>query len=192
MSSDRRQALQVVAGMVALMWGLEVVDVAMGHDLDRYGIHPRDVEGLPEIASAPFLHAGFGHLIGNTFPFAILGGTIALAGVRRLLTVTALVGLISGLGVWVIASSNSVHLGASGLVFGYATYLISRGIFSRRLVELAIGAVVAAIWGFTLLWGLLPHGQVSWQAHVFGAIGGVVAARLLTRPRDADVREPAV
>jgi membrane associated rhomboid family serine protease len=192
MSSDRRQALQVVAGMVALMWGLEIVDVAMGHDLDRYGIHPRDIEGLPEIATAPFLHAGFGHLIGNTFPFAVLGSTIALAGVRRLLTVTALVGLISGLGVWVIASSNSVHLGASGLVFGYATYLISRGIFSRRIIELAIGAAVAAIWGFTLLWGLLPHGQVSWQAHVFGAIGGVVAARLLTRPRDADVRAPAV
>jgi membrane associated rhomboid family serine protease len=191
MDSDRRLALQVVAGMVALMWGLEIVDVAVGHDLDAYGIHPRDAGGLPEIVSAPFLHVGFGHLIGNTIPFAVMGSTIAMAGVRRLLTVTAMVGLISGLGVWLIASSNSVHLGASGLVFGYATYLISRGIFSRRLVELAIGAVVAFIWGFTLLWGLLPHGQISWQAHVFGAIGGVVAARLLTRPRDADVRGPA-
>jgi membrane associated rhomboid family serine protease len=191
MDSDRRLALQVVAGMVALMWGLEIVDVAVGHDLDAYGIHPRDAGGLPEIVSAPFLHVGFGHLIGNTIPFAVMGSTIALAGVRRLLTVTAMVGLISGLGVWLIASSNSVHLGASGLVFGYATYLISRGIFSRRLVELAIGAAVAFIWGFTLLWGLLPHGQISWQAHAFGAVGGVVAARLLTRPRDADVRGPA-
>ena len=192
MSAERKLALQVLAGMVALMWGLEIVDTAMGHDLDRYGIHPRDAEGLPEIVSAPFLHAGFGHLIGNTLPFATMGAAIALAGLARLIGVTAIVGLVSGLGVWLLGGENSVHLGASGLVFGYATYLISRGLFSRRVVDFAVGAIVVGVWGVTLLFGLLPQAQVSWQAHVFGAVGGVLAARTLSRRgRDAELRGPA-
>jgi membrane associated rhomboid family serine protease len=191
MSADRKVALQVLAGMVALMWGLEIVDTAVGHDLDEYGIHPRDVGGLPEIVSAPFLHVGFGHLIGNTLPFATMGAAIALAGLARLLSVLAVVGVISGLGVWLLGGSNSVHLGASGLVFGFAAYLISRGLFSRRLGELAVGAIVVAVWGVTLLAGLLPQERVSWQAHVFGAVGGLVAAKLLSRPRDAELRGPA-
>ena len=165
------------------MWGLEALDVALGGDLDRYGIHPRDLDGLPEIASAPFLHVGFGHLIGNTIPFVTMGAAIALAGLARLLSVTVIVGLVSGLGVWLLGGSGSVHLGASGLVFGYATYLISRGLFSRRLVDFAVGAIVVSVWGVTLLFGLLPKAQVSWQAHVFGAIGGVIAARLAARSR---------
>src|SRR5918998_5501560 len=118
MSDDRKLALRVLGGMVALMWGLEVVDTAVGHDLDAYGIHPRESEGIPEIVSAPFLHAGFGHLIGNTLPFATMGAAIALSGVARLLSVTAIVGVISGLGVWLLGGENSIHLGASGLVFG--------------------------------------------------------------------------
>lgn len=191
MQPERKTALQVLGAMVALMWGLEIVDTALGHDLDRYGIHPRQGEGLVEIVSAPFLHAGFGHLIGNTLPFATMGAAIALAGLARLLSVTAIVMVVSGLGVWLLGGANSIHLGASGLVFGYAAYLISRGMFSRRLVDFAVGAIVVAIWGVTLLFGLLPKAQVSWQAHVFGAVGGVLAARALSRRRDANVRRPA-
>ena len=190
MSPERKTALQVLAAMVALMWGLEIVDTAIGNDLDRYGIHPRDAEGIPEIVSAPFLHVGFGHLIGNTLPFATMGAAIALSGLARLLGVTAIVGLVSGLGVWLLGGSNSIHLGASGLVFGYATYLITRGLFSRRLIDFAVGAIVVAVWGVTLLFGLLPQAQVSWQAHVFGAVGGVLAARALSRRRDADLPRP--
>lgn len=192
MDSERKLAFQVLAGMVALMWGLEIVDVASGDRLDRFGIQPRDAGSLPEIVSAPFLHVGFGHLIGNTLPFVTMGAAIALAGLGRLLAVTAVVGLVSGLGVWLLGGSGTVHLGASGLVFGYAAYLISRGFFSRRLTEFAIGAVVVAVWGFTLLVGLIPTGRVSWQAHLFGAVGGLVAARLLSARRDADVRRPSV
>src|SRR4028118_1994992 len=98
MRPERKLALQVLGGMVALMWGLEIVDTAVGYDLDRYGIHPRDPEGLAEIVSAPFLHVGFGHLIGNTLPFATMGAAIALAGLARLLSVTAVVALVRGLG----------------------------------------------------------------------------------------------
>jgi membrane associated rhomboid family serine protease len=97
------------------------------------------------------------------------------------------VGLVSGLGTWLIAPSDTVTIGASGLVFGYATYLVARGFLSKRIVDLAVGAIVVAIWGFALLQGVLPQERISWQAHVFGAVGGVVAALLLAGRR----REPA-
>jgi membrane associated rhomboid family serine protease len=185
LSPDRANALMLVAAMVALMWITEIVDAAAGGDLDAYGIHPRDVDALPEIASAPFLHAGFGHLVSNTVPFALMGAAIALGGLVRVAAVTAVVGLVSGLGTWLVASPGTVHLGASGLVFGYATYLVARGLLSRRLPELAVGAVVVAIWGIGLLQGLLPQERISWEAHVFGAVGGVIAASLLAGRRRA-------
>jgi membrane associated rhomboid family serine protease len=181
LGSDRIDALKLVLAMVAVMWVAEVVDIAAGHRLDEYGIHPRDVDGLPEIVSAPFLHVGFGHLISNTIPFGIMGCAIALGGLARVAIVTIVVGVVSGLGTWLIASPNTVHLGASGLVFGYATYLVSRGLLSKRLTELVVGALVVAVWGFGLLQGLLPQERISWQAHLFGAIGGVIAAFALAR-----------
>jgi membrane associated rhomboid family serine protease len=187
LGSDRRNALLFVAAMVALMWLAEVVDVVAGGRLDEYGIHPRDVNGLPEIVSAPFLHAGFGHLVSNTVPFVIMGAAIALGGLVRVAAVTAVVGLVSGLGTWLIAPANTVTIGASGLVFGYATYLVARGFLSKRVVDLVVGAAVVALWGFALLQGLLPQERISWQAHVFGAVGGVVAASLFAGRR----REPA-
>ena len=180
---DRTNALMLVAAMVALMWATEVIDQIGFGDWDRYGIHPRDVDGLAEVLAAPFLHAGFGHLLSNTLPFAVMGAAIALGGLVRVAIVTLVVALVSGLGTWLVAPSNSVHLGASGVVFGYATYLVARGLLSRRVTELAVGTLVAVVWGVTLLQGLLPQERISWQAHLFGAIGGVVAAALLSRPR---------
>jgi membrane associated rhomboid family serine protease len=189
---DRIVALAAVAGMIVLMWALEVIDaIAPGQPLDAYGIHPRDVAGLPEIVTAPFLHVGFGHLISNTLPFAVMGAAIALGGLARVILVTAIVAVVSGMGVWLIAPSNEVHLGASGLVFGYATYLVTRGILSRRLAELAIGVIVAAVWGISLLQGLLPQERISWQAHLFGAIGGVIAAYYLAGRREPATPAPA-
>ncbi len=185
LGTDRTNALLLVVAMVGLMWVLEVVDIAADHRLDNYGIHPRDIDGLAEIFSAPFLHAGFGHLISNTVPFLAMGAAIALGGLMRVALVTLIVAVVSGAGTWLIAASNSIHLGASGVVFGYASYLVSRGIFSRRLSELAIGVVVVAIWGIGLLQGLLPQERISWQAHLFGAIGGVVAASVLAGRREA-------
>jgi membrane associated rhomboid family serine protease len=186
LGSDRSAALKLVAAMIAVMWLTEVIDLATGQRLDDFGIHPRDVGGLPEILSAPFLHVGFGHLLSNTVPFAVMGAAIAFGGLVRVALVTLVVAVVSGLGVWLVAPSNEVHLGASGVVFGYATYLVTRGILSRRLMEIAVGVAVVAIFGIGLLQGLLPQERISWQAHLFGAIGGVVAAYLL-----AGRREPA-
>jgi len=184
LGSDRANALKLVAAMIAVMWVAEIVDVVAGNRLDAYGIHPRDAEGLPEILAAPFLHVGFGHLISNTVPFLAMGAAIALGGLARVALVTLIVTVVSGLGVWIIAPSNEVHLGASGVVFGYASYLVSRGILSRRLTEIAVGLVVVVVWGIGLLQGLLPQERISWQAHLFGAIGGVIAAYVLAKRRE--------
>jgi membrane associated rhomboid family serine protease len=162
---------------------LELVDLALDHRLDQYGIEPREPDGLVGVVAAPFLHADFGHLIANTIPFVVLGIIIGLQGVARVLVVTGIVMLVSGVGTWLIGPDNSLHIGASGIVFGYATYLLARGLFNRDLVEIAIGLGVVAIWGTALLGGLVPQDGVSWQGHFFGAVGGVLAARVLARPR---------
>jgi membrane associated rhomboid family serine protease len=180
----RLDGFRVVLALVALMWGMEVVDTLAHHDLDQYGIRPRDGDGLIGIVAAPFLHAGFGHLIGNTVPFVVMGFAIAFQGAVRVVAVTAIVALVSGAGTWLVAPENTDHIGASGVVFGYATYLVSRGIFNRDLLEIAVGIVVIAVWGSALLSGLAPHQGVSWQGHFFGAVGGLVAARALMRPRE--------
>jgi membrane associated rhomboid family serine protease len=177
----RRTAIGIVIALVALMWVLEVVDVALDHRLDEYGIEPRDPDGLDGVIAAPFLHVGFGHLIANTIPFVVMGVVIAFEGPLRLLGVTAIVAIVSGLGTWLVAPENTIHLGASGVVFGYATYLIARGLFNRHVGEIAIGAGVVVLWGGALLGGLEPQRGISWQGHLFGAIGGVLAAALLAR-----------
>jgi membrane associated rhomboid family serine protease len=183
-TSDSRQAgLMAVVAMAALMWVLEIVDAVLGGRLDPLGIEPREVDSLPGVVLAPFLHGGFGHLISNTVPFLVLGALVALSGLVRVLKVTALVVLVGGLGTWLVAPSDTLHLGASILVFGYAAYLIARGLFDHRLMYLSIGVLVALVYGSALLVGLVPRPGISWQGHLFGALGGLVAARVLARPR---------
>ena len=171
----------LVAGMAAVMWVVEIADQIADGRLDAYGIEPREVDGLDGVVFAPFLHAGFDHLIGNTIPFLLLGFAIALGGIARVAAVTAIVAVVGGLGTWLVAPANTVHIGASGIVFGYAAYLVARGIYSRSVTQIALGLVVLAVWGTTLLRGLVPEDGISWQGHLFGAIGGVLAARLLHR-----------
>jgi membrane associated rhomboid family serine protease len=182
-SESRRAGLVAVGVMVVVMWVAEIVDTALGGRFDSLGIEPRQVDGLTGVVLAPFLHGGFGHLISNTVPFLVLGALLALSGLARVLAVTAIVALVSGIGTWLVAPSATVHIGASGLVFGFAAYLVARGVFDRRLHYVATGLVVAFVYGTTLLFGLLPRPGVSWQGHLFGALGGLLAARLLARKR---------
>jgi membrane associated rhomboid family serine protease len=168
---DRLDGLRLVGAMAAVMWLVEVIDSLDSHRLDQWGIKPHQLDGLVGVVAAPFLHVSFNHLISNTVPFLVMGGAIALNGAARVAVVTAIVGLVGGLGTWLIAPSNSVHIGASGIVFGYATYLISRGAFNRSALELGMGLVVAVVWGGALLGGLLPHDGISWQGHLCGGSG---------------------
>lgn len=169
--------------MTGVMWAQEIVDTAIGWQLDRFGIRPRQIDGLDGIVLSPFLHVSFRHLISNTVPFVLLGGAIALGGIRRFLGVTLVVGLIAGLGTWLTGPSNSIHIGASGVVFGFLTYLMARGFFARSVLYLLGGIVTFLVYG-SVLWGVLPSPGISWQGHLFGALGGVAAAWLFHAERD--------
>ena len=177
--ATQREGLLLVLALAAIMWVVEAVDQVLDGRLDRYGIEPHTADGLSGIVAAPFLHAGWDHLLGNTIPFLALGAMIALSGAARVAAVTVIVAFVGGLGTWLVAPSGTDHIGASGIVFGYASYLIARGIFSRKPAHLLAGVVVLAIYGATLLVSLVPADGISWQGHLFGAVGGIVAARVL-------------
>lgn len=179
------QAAIVTAVMVALMWVQEVIDLlAVGIHLDYFGIQPRNVGTFWHIFTAPFLHAGLPHLIANTVPLAVLAFMSALRSVSRFLVATFLIILVGGSLVWLFGRS-STHLGASELVFGYFAYLLATGWYERTPVAIGIALLAFALYG-GILWGVLPSNpMVSWEAHLFGFVGGVLAALLLhgKRPR---------
>jgi membrane associated rhomboid family serine protease len=185
----QREGLLLLAGIVGLMWLLEVVNTLDSNRLDSDGIWARSLGHLWGIFTAPFLHVSFQHLISNTVPFVFMGVIIALHGARRLALVTLIVLVVGGLGTWLIAPSHSVTVGASGLVFGYATYLLVRGLFDRSALEVLVGIVVGVVWGGALVSSVVPHYGISWQGHVCGAIGGVVAAYALRRERPSPTGE---
>jgi membrane associated rhomboid family serine protease len=177
------EGLQLLAGIVALMWIVEIINTIDSNRLDGDGIYGRSASHLWGILTAPFIHVSFQHLISNTIPFVFMGLIIALRGALRLALVTAIVILVGGAGTWLISSSHVSTVGASGVVFGYAAYLLVRGFFNHSLLELLTGAVVGVVWGGALLASIVPHYGVSWQGHVCGAIAGIVAAWLLRRER---------
>lgn len=159
------------------MWLVEVANWIDGYGLRQDGIYSRSFSHLWGIITAPFIHENFApHLLDNTIPLVFMGVIIALRGARRLAVVTAIVIVLGGLGTWLIGPSGVSTIGASGVVFGYATYLLTRGLFNRSLLELLTGGVVGVIWGGALLSSLVPHRYVSWQGHLCGALAGVVAA----------------
>ncbi len=198
------EGLVLLTGIVALMWLIEAVNSLDSYRLDTDGgLIPRDVDRVWAIFTSPFLHAGWQHLIDNTIPFVFMGAIIALRGAARLALVTLIVIVVGGLGTWLIAPSVSNTVGASGVVFGYATYLFTRGLFERSALQILTGVIVGVVWGGALLSSIVPHAGISWQAHVCGAIGGVIAAWLLAgrktgppgagpgAPRDGEPNPPA-
>jgi membrane associated rhomboid family serine protease len=180
---ERVEGVQLLAAIVALMWLIEVINTIDSNRLDGDGIYARSFSHLWGIVTAPFIHVSFQHLISNSIPFIFMGLIIALRGAARLALVTAIVIVIGGIGTWLVSPSGVSTVGASGVVFGYATYLLARGLFNRSLLELFTGALVGVIWGSALLSSVVPHYGISWQGHVCGAVGGVVAAWALSRER---------
>ncbi|MBD0362105.1 MAG: rhomboid family intramembrane serine protease [Coleofasciculus sp. C3-bin4] len=171
----------ILGGFVAVMWILEIVDIVLGGALNSYGVRPHQLIGLRGIVFAPFLHGDLGHLIANTIPFLILGWFVMLQETRDFFVVTGITMLVSGLGTWLVGSTNSVHIGASGIIFGYLGFLLLRGYFERNFPSILLSLIVGFLYGGTI-WGVLPiQYGVSWQMHLFGFIGGVIAARLLAR-----------
>ncbi|KAM3100684.1 rhomboid family intramembrane serine protease [Phormidesmis sp. 146-35] len=179
---DLKTHVGILGGLIGLMWLIEIADVFVGGRLNFFGIIPRTEIGLRGILFAPFLHNGFGHLISNTVPFITLGWFVMLRAVREFFTVSAIALLASGIGVWLFGSPG-IHLGASGVVFGYFGFLLSRAYFERSALAIAISAAVGLLYG-GLIWGVLPTRMgISWEGHLFGFIGGVLAANWLSSRR---------
>ncbi|MDQ3457023.1 MAG: rhomboid family intramembrane serine protease [Actinomycetota bacterium] len=164
-----------VAVLLGLMWIAEGVDTVLGQRLDQLGIEPRDVDGLTGVVAAPFLHAGFGHLLANSAGLLVLGLLLAVT-TRSFWLICALITVLGGLAVWVLGPAGTLHIGASGLVYGIAAYLVARGVRTRRVLDVVIAGIVVLTYSGLAL-GVLP-GQpgVSWQSHLFGALAGVAVA----------------
>jgi membrane associated rhomboid family serine protease len=183
-------AVVVMLIAVGALWFTELVDQLSGNRLDAYGIHARELDGLPEIYTAPMLHGGWDHLIANSGPFFVLGLIVLLGGAVRWVVATLVSVTVSGLTAWLLTPVNTIILGASGLIFGWLTYLLVRGLLTRRPAQVIIGVAVLVVYG-GMIWGVLPGAAgISWQAHLGGAVGGILAAWLLHRRRHSAAALP--
>ncbi|MBB4968118.1 rhomboid family intramembrane serine protease [Saccharothrix violaceirubra] len=179
-------AALVVSSFVGLLYVIEAIDTALGGALDDDGVIPRDFSQWDNILWYPLLHAGWAHLTGNAVPLLLLGFLACSGGLKQFFQVTVVIWLTGGLGVWLFGAYAS-HIGASVLIFGYLTFLLVRALFARSAAQIAVAVVVFALYG-AALWGVLP-GQpgVSWEGHLFGALGGVLAAWGVARDSRAEV-----
>jgi membrane associated rhomboid family serine protease len=172
------QALIVIGSFTVLLYLIEIVDAAMSGRLDQFGIQPRTLGGLDGVLWAPLLHHGWAHLFANTLPVLLFGFLAMANGVGQWVTVTVMIWLFSGLGVWLVGDTGTT-VGASGIAFGWLAFLLVRGIFNRAIGQIVVAVVLFLYWGSTLL-GVLPGNPgVSWQGHLFGAIAGILAAWLV-------------
>lgn len=174
-----RRRVGIIAAFIGAIWLVEIVDtVAFAGRLQYFGILPRTEQGLLGILLAPLLHGGAAHLIANTGGLLIFGGLVMLRSEGHFWTVTIVGALASGIGTWIFGRPG-VHIGASGIVFAYFGYLLFTGFFERRIGPLLLSVAVFVIWGPTL-YGVLPTERgSSWEGHVFGLIGGTLAAWVL-------------
>ena len=178
-----RQAI-VLGAFVAVLWFLEMIDALfLRSALDGFGIAPRTLTSLPAILVAPFLHAGLGHLMANTIPFVVLGWMVMWRRTRDLFVVFLASAIASGLGVWLFGGAHTLHLGLSGVIFGFLGFLLARGYYERSAGAIGVALAAFLLYG-GILWGVLPLQQgVSWQGHLFGFVGGVVTAYVMVRTR---------
>src|SRR5688500_8546221 len=182
-AQEVRARAALLLGFVGTIWVVELIDLLfLGGGLDFLGIRPRNTSWLWGIVLAPFLHGGLPHLLANTAPLLILGGLVLLRRRLDYVLVTVIVALVGGFGVWLFAPPNTVHLGASGVAFGYLGYLIARTWFERSLISLAIALVAGFLYSGALL-GVLPGQRgVSWEGHLFGLIAGGAGGAVVKRP----------
>ena len=195
MLGDRLASLSLLIAFIAILWVVEVVNLFMGHGLNQYGLVPRTIEGLRGIPLGPLLHGGFGHLISNTFPLLILGGLVAVRGHANFVGVTLFIVFVGGLALWCVGRpwpwddvQRVVHVGASGLVFGYFGYLVARGWYERSFLAIIVALLVMLVFGSGIILGLLPTAPyISWEGHLCGLVAGILIARFtrdqLRKPR---------
>ena len=174
--AEARKAFFLMVGFIALIWVLQIFNWADHYRLDYdYGILPRSIGRLPEIFSAPFLHFSWDHIEGNSGPLFVFGLLAAYRGVTKFLGVTVLVAVTSGLAVWLFQGNNELTVGASGLIFGYFGYVLSRGLIDRNLIDALAAVVMALSYAYILTVAIPGTPGVSWVGHLGGLIGGIAA-----------------
>jgi membrane associated rhomboid family serine protease len=180
---DLKRYAFVLFGFLAVLWGLELVDIVLGQPLNAFGIRPRTTVGLVGVVLHPLLHGGLGHLLGNTIGILIFGWMLMLREESHFYVVTAMTWLACGLGTWLVGAGDSVHIGASGLVFGYFGHLLFAGFFERRVGSILLSLFVLFAWG-GMIFGVLPGQQgISWECHFFGFLAGALSAKILAKKR---------
>ena len=191
MIAEAKKALWVMVGLLAVLWLVQIVNAVDSYDLSReFGIEPRAPASLPDILTSPFMHASWMHIEANSGPLFVFGFLAAYRGVKKWLGVSVLIIVASGLGVWFITPSNTVTVGASGLLFGYFGYVIVRGLFDRHPIDIVIGLVMALCFAYQFT-SLLPTDEgVSWQGHLFGFVGGIVGGWIFRDRRPKAVAAP--
>jgi membrane associated rhomboid family serine protease len=187
MGSIIKAQATVLGGALVAMWVVFIASWASGGALLSLGIIPRTAIGLRGIIFAPFLHGSLSHLIANSVPFLILGWLVMLRDSRHFLPVTAAAMIASGTMAWLLGAPGSVHIGASGVVFGYLGFLMLSGWYARSAASIALSVIVTIVWGGLII-GVMPgDAGISWQAHLGGFLGGVFAARGYRVPRRRSV-----
>jgi membrane associated rhomboid family serine protease len=181
-------ALITMCVLGALLWGIQIVNAADDYDLDRFGLQPREVDGLWGVVTMPFLHGSYAHMFSNTVPLIAIGWLLLLSGIRIWMIVTAIVVVGGGLLTWLVAP-HGIIVGASGMIFGWLGYLLARAYFSRKIKWILTAVVVLTFFG-SFLFGIVPSlkSGVSWQAHLCGFLAGVAAGALL-HPRGGETRQ---
>lgn len=185
---ELRANWRILAGLIALLWLVEVVDTVLGGRLDAFGIWPRELIGLPGVLAAPFLHAGYLHLVGNTVGLFFLGGMLLLRD-RGDFWRVSVAGVLSGFVVWIVGRGGFVHLGASGVIFAYFGFLVTIGFFEHKVGSVLLSIAIGLGWGSIVSGALPSEAAVSWEGHLAGMVAGIGVAAVVGRRERLRERE---
>lgn len=177
-------AISTAIGYLVLIWTVFLVnEFIFAGALNNFGVRPRETSTLWGILTAPLLHADYGHIVANSLPGALFAGLIAMSSKRLFWQVTLLITVVGGGLTWLVGGVNTVHIGASGLIYGWLAFLVVRGFVNRRVMQIILGVILASMYS-GLIWGVLPTQMaVSWQMHLFGGLAGIWAAVMFKRGR---------
>ena len=162
--------------MVALLGLIHVTLLFLNINPGIFGIGPRSPEGLVGILTSPFVHGDWAHLLSNAAPMFVFVAAILYFYRKAALSATLWIWLMTGIWVWIVGQYGSHHIGASGLIYGFAAFLFFSGVFRKDIRSMALSLVIAFFYG-GMVWGVLPAEEgVSWESHLFGFIAGTLNA----------------
>jgi membrane associated rhomboid family serine protease len=191
LASPLGRAAALNVAFLAILWLVELVNAMTGRDLTQAGgVVPRDFGSLIDILTSPFIHGNVAHLTSNALPLFSLGLIAAIPSPKRFLWMTLVVIVVGGIGIWLTSPADTVTIGASGVVFGYFSYLLLRGVVDRRPADILVSVGIAIAYG-SYMWSAVGIGltSISWQGHVSGLVGGVVAAIFVRTPKKKPVTD---